>query len=210
MFLGLLVRTLTTPAAADRVVEHIFAEAYNTPAGEQAYLTKYFNAGIRRSVFEGGSMAGRYVTLSPAAQLLKQAFQKAYVETQRFAPRKAYHLTTNPQTAGMIAGGGFRHGHGTRGWGAYFYTDSTQAENYVPQIEQAPGQIAAVDLKVVIEVTIYSGVVGPNVFPTGGDHVTYEWPGTFVVKNPLVIFPTAVYKPGEKMANLDLAALAFL
>jgi hypothetical protein len=156
MPLRTLLLTMINDAAADAVVDHMFNDVYLPPGGEGPYMDKYFHEDVRLPLFAGGSIAGRTVTLSPKAKLLKSALQRRHVQSgcTRFLPNRANHQPIAP---------------------------------------------------IILEVIIYSRLVS-NAFPTGGDLTTFYRPAMdmYVAKNPLVIFPTAVFHRGDKFANVGV------
>jgi hypothetical protein len=205
MSLLALVSNLTSAAGADAVVEHIFSTHYTHPGGEAAYLTTVFNQDVRRTVFDGGVLNGRSVILSSKAQLLKAALQRRHLQSNgtRFTPHHGYHITSSHQIAAIIAKTGFRSFPGNYGQGAYFFGSSQSAENYEALIHVgADGQPVA---PVVIEVIYYSRLASGH-FPTGSDEVTFFFrpKDIYLLKNPLVVFPTAVFERGHKFANVGV------
>lgn len=205
MSIKALVTNLTTDAAADAVVDYMFND-YFTSEKAALYLEKYFNQDVRTAVFSGGVIYGRYVILSPAAALLKSAFQRRYARSggTRFPPLKAYHVTSGAHIAELIAKTGFiKTATTVCGDGACFFTQSEKAEAYAPPSVPDPHSPHQAARKIVIEVTIFSRLA-ETVMPSGSDLVTfYRRPmDILVVKNPLVIFPTAAYYPGEKRLNV--------
>jgi hypothetical protein len=198
-----LAAALRTPADGDALVEYIFAEP---DFSEPEYLAKYFNAKVCRSVFAGGSCYGRHVRLSPSAEILKGAFQRRYVRNQvdpdihqgeSFAPMTAYHGTGSSGIATLIVQGGFRQSHQTmRGKGVYFYRASLhhKAEGYAISNGEDPEGI-------VIEVTIFAATTKKSDRPRRDKLAHAAGPEILVIKNPLVIFPKAVFVPGAKMLN---------
>jgi hypothetical protein len=191
------VQNLGTDGGADALVNFIFADGFVYPTGEPAYIEKYFNARVRTAVFSGGSYNGRYVKLSPAAARLKSAFQRRYVSQGDFAPHTAYHVTGGAHIAGMIAETGMKDATSAAlGKGAYFWNTPTRAEDYIPG---SP----CVGEKIVIEVTIFSSIANREdqrkQINVGWQDVLTNQPSAaiYVVKNPLLIFPKAVFYPGE-------------
>lgn len=200
-----LVTRMRTDAAADAVVDHIYTHNFAPGASESQYLEKYFDLDVRRRVFDGGTTSGRYLLLSPAAQRLKAAFQRRFVQSGcvEFPPTVGYHRTSTAEIAGMIARTGFKLANGYVGKGVCFFTHSDRADDYLaPTI--VPPEGGAALAQVILEVTVYSRRAIDGVMPTGSDQVAhYHRQSTIMtVKNPLVIFPKAVYLPGEKFANV--------
>ncbi len=205
MALKQLVSNLKTIADADALIDHIFAE---NGVPENQYLAKYFDADVRRSLFAGGALSGRHVKLSPAAQILKSALQRRYARNQSphtrkegesFFPMTAYHGTMSSRIAGLIVTGGFNLASQTmRGKGAYFYRAPLheRAEGYAISNGEDPEGV-------VIEVTIFSATTGKIANPRRDKLVHTSGPDILVAKNPLLIFPKAVFVPGEKMLNSD-------
>jgi hypothetical protein len=203
MPLNQLVSNLTTLDAADLLIDHIFADA---ALAEDAYIAKYFDANIRRALFSGGACSGRHVKLSPRAEVLKSALQRRYARNQvvpsprpaeAFAPMTAYHGTVSSRIANLIVGGGFVEARErVRGRGAYFYRAPLheRAETYAISNGEDPEGI-------VIEVTIFSATTDKIDRPRRDKTVHTSGPDILVAKNPLLIFPKAVFMPGEKMLN---------
>ena len=198
-----LIAQLNSDAAADAVVEKILDTVYQFPQGEDWYLKTFFDQDVRTGVFNGGSIHGRSVSLSEKARLLKSALQRRHVASAgtKFTPHRAYHITSSVHIAALIAKTGFIATPGTVfGRGAYFYGTSQAAEAYEARQILAPdGQPFP---PIIVEVTIFSRLA-LNDSPRGSDEVTFyrEPMDCYVVKNPLVIFPTAVFHRGEKFAN---------
>lgn len=189
-------KNLGTDAGADALIRHIAADGFHSPDGEAAYVEKYFDARVRKAVFAGGSYNGRHVTLSPAAARLKSALQRQYAVSGTFAPHTAYHVTAGAHIAGMIAETGMIAATSTiLGRGAYFWNTPAKAEDYIPGTP-------CVGEKVIFEVTIFSGIatkIDQTRMPVGWGDLLTSMPTAFiyVVKNPLLIFPKAVFYPGE-------------
>ncbi len=210
MSLKSLVKNLSSDEAADAVVDHIFNDFFSM-GKEGVYLEKYFDQDVRRAVFSGGTISGRYVLLSPAAAMLKSALQRRHVKSNgsRFPPIKAYHRTSGRHIAGLIAETGFIETPTTVcGRGVCFFTGSQKADGYSAPLVEDPKNPGNAALNVVLEVTIFSRFAELSM-PSGADLVTYyrRSMDVMVVKNPLVIFPTAVFSPGEKLANMKNAGL---
>lgn len=203
MALKHLVSNLKTLDDGDALIDHIFAEQ-GVP--ENQYLAKYFDAEIRRALFSGGGLSGRHVKLSPAAEILKGALQRRYARNQApatrrdgegFFPMTAYHGTASSRIAGLIVTGGFNLASQTvRGKGAYFYRAPLheRAEGYAISNGEDPEGV-------VLEVTIFSATTGKIANPRRDKLVHTSGPDILVAKNPLLIFPKAVFVPGEKMLN---------
>lgn len=201
-----LVTRMRTDAHADAVVNHIHAHQFAPGASEVHYLEKYFDLDVRRRVFDGGTTSGRYLLLSPAAQRLKAAFQRRYIQSGGvdFPPTVGYHRTSTAEIAGMIARTGFKLATGLVGKGACFFTNSDRADAYLAPTVAPPEVGGAAMAQVILEVVVYSRRAFDGVMPTGSDEVAhYHQSSTIMtVKNPLVIFPKAVYLPGEKLTNV--------
>ena len=200
MSLRSLVTSINSDATANAVVEKIENSFYTYPGGEQGYLTSWFDQDVRTRLFDGSVITGRNVVLSPRARLLKSALQRRHVSSGcvRFPPIRAYHITSSRQIAALIAKSGFRSGGGNYGDGAYFFGSSQAAEKYeAPLVGEA--------LPIILEVVIYSRVT-TAAFPTGGDQLTFFFKpkDIYLVKNPLVIFPTAAFHRGEKFKNVGV------
>jgi hypothetical protein len=198
-----LVANLKTLDDGDQLIDYIFAEV---ALSEDQYLVKYFDASIRRALFAGGACSGRHVKLSPAAEVLKSALQRRYARNQAdhhfhpnesFVPMTAYHGTTNSRIANLIVSGGFNlAGQTVRGKGAYFYRAPLhqRAEGYAISNGEDPEGM-------VLEVTIFAATTNKIDKPRRDKLVHTSGPDILVAKNPLLIFPKAVFIPGEKMLN---------
>lgn len=203
MSLKQLVENLNTEADGDLLIDHIFAEA---PVSEDQYLTKYFDPKVRSALFGGGAVSGRHVKLSQRAHVLKSALQSRYAKNlnnkdlhpnESFAPMTAYHGTRNSRIANLIVSGGFNlAGQTMRGKGAYFYRAELheRAESYaIPDGLDPEGM--------VLEVTIFAATTNKIDKPRRDKVVHTSGNDILVAKNPLLIFPKAVFIPGEKLLN---------
>ena len=85
---------------------------------------------------------------------------------------------------------------------AYFFTDSSRADPYAI----AGGNAANEGEGMVLEVTLFSNAsqnFNTHHHTPGGDRLIFQHQAILVVKNPLVIFPKAVFFPGEKLSNVE-------
>jgi len=202
MPLNALLRNIRTVAGSDALVDHIYSDGVGG-GSEDTYQDRYFAERVRRKVFRGGQISGRTVKLSEAAASLKSAFQRRYATTGQFQPRTAYHATSSARIASLIAASGFtRAGQKLFGQGAYFFTDSSRADPYAI----AGGNAANEGEGMVLEVTLFSNAsqnFNTHHHTPGGDRLIFQHQAILVVKNPLVIFPKAVFFPGEKLSNVE-------
>jgi hypothetical protein len=194
-----LAQNLNTDADADALVTYIYADGGHAQ-GARDFVDKYADTVVRSGVFSGTS-CNRHglVTLSPAAARLKSALQrrfwtaKADGEDNVFTPTLEYHITGSMRVARLILAGGFNVGDGTAGgYGAYFYSTREKAENYVPAGGRRPRG------SVVLECSVFSRVqkaANYNENYGGGTWANNFMGQIVVVKNPLLIFPRAVFAP---------------
>jgi hypothetical protein len=206
MSLRTLVSRLSTAADGDALVDHIYGDGAGDEISQENYLDKYFDPSVRKAVFSGGVCTGRSVRLSPKAQVLKSALQRRYATTGEFKPTTGYHATNSAHIARLVVDGGFIRATNTLyGHGVYFFTTSDPAEPYATEggasVKQGEG--------IVLEVTIFSAVTKKLDKPRR-DKLTFQWKHILVVKNPLVIFPKAVFVPGEKRFNVEYPGMEML
>jgi hypothetical protein len=116
----------------------------------------------------------------------------------------AYHRTSSQHIAGLIAESGFKLANGYVGKGVCFFTGSARAEGYQAPVMVHPDAPAFPLAQVIVEVVVFSRLARNHTLPTGSDTVAhYHEPSDIMtVKNPLVIFPKAVFLPGEKLTNV--------
>lgn len=211
MSIRALVQNINSAAKADAVVDYIFNDHFSFENANQ-YMEKYFHQDVRTAVFSGGTISGRYLKLPPAAERLKSAFQKRHARSggSRFTPIKAYHKTSSLQIAGLIAETGFKKFSSTIcGDGVCFFTSSQKTEGYAVREVDDPNNPGNTAQTVVLEVTIFSRLAEKPTLPSGSDLVAFynRAADIILVKNPLVIFPTAVYVPGQKLMNMETAGI---
>jgi hypothetical protein len=201
--LRLLAADLETDESGNELVSYIYNDAHQD-TGARAFVDKYADPIVRARVFEGTTVNGGRVSLGTPAACLKNALQRRYVagvknnQPNIFKPVLAYHITSSEQTMRSILSTGFRVGDGTAGgYGTYFYSDRKSAEDYIPAGGNRRGRRRQ---SMVLEVTVYSHVLkGANYNDGyGGGTWANNFMGKIVtVKNPLLIFPQAVFSPGR-------------
>jgi hypothetical protein len=195
-----LAANLGTDASGDALVDYIYNDAGHAQ-GARDFVDRYTDPVVRGCVFAGTTVNGGLVALGASASCLKSALQRRYArgrtkedQIEVFKPSTAYHITSSRTVMKSILSTGFRAGDGTAGgYGSYFYSDRQKAEDYVPAGGRRPRGA------VVIEVTIFSNIQKAANYNEqyGGGTWANNFMGAIVaVKNPLLIFPKAVFAPG--------------
>ena len=201
-----LAKNLTNDAAADALVDYI-AQDGGYGQDDRAFVDKYADRKVRSSVFGGTTATAQgLVMLSPAAGRLKSALQRRNVATfggpngAQFAASIAWHITGSLKVARLILAGGFNTADGTvGGYGVYFYNERAKCDNYIPQGGWGNGQ------GIVLECTIFSRISRPTNAEFAAGYGGDRWANNFTaqivaVKNPLLIFPRAIYAPAGALA----------
>lgn len=194
-----LAGALTSDAAASAIVDYIAADGGHG-LGDRDFVDVYADAQVRNAVFGGTACTGTgLVMLSTAAQLLKAALQRRGVQTtdnqgnSQFRGTLCWHITNNIRIARLILAGGFRPGSGTTGgYGVYFFNDRETCERYVPEGGWGRNNPA------VLECVVYSRISRQNHADVAAGYGGDRWANNFLgrivaVKNPLLIFPRAVF-----------------